>query len=289
VALIDHILGNERLIAVMRSFVRDAMTAAGAPSPGRIINDWKARLAAGEPVPAFYISATNLTADRQMVLALDEVQQLRAIADEGTWVLDLASQGVRTENLFTPDPRIQDDLLPLACMTSSSIPFVFPPMRWQIDRVSPASGQDERLSHVCVDGGVVDNTPIDLAVFAGATHILSIELTPLLDYYSDFDATDSSMDNLVGVAGRSFSTAMDGSLLRSINDVVDLNTQVAPAQRCRIYRLAPAVPKSAKATSGDTVAVSPGLVDFDGLYNDKHHEGYSKVFDNTVIAVGVSL
>jgi predicted acylesterase/phospholipase RssA len=271
VMLIDHILGNERLIGVMRRFIHDAMTAAGAPLPGHIINDWKARMAAGTPVPAFYISATNLTADRQIVLALDEVQQLQAIANEGTWVLDLASQGVRTENLFTPDSRLEDDLLPLACMTSSSIPFVFPPMKWQIDRVSPDTGKEERFSHVCVDGGVVDNTPIDLAVFAGATHIISIELTPLLDYNSNFEPADSSMDNLVGVAGRSFFTAMDGSLLRSISDVVDINTRVAPAQRCRIYRLAPVIPKSAQATDGNTVAVSPGLVDFDGVYNNKNH------------------
>lgn len=271
VALNDHVLDNQPLITLMSTFILNAMTAAGAPSPGLIIDDWKARLAAGRPVPAFYVSATNLTADRQLVLALDHVQQLQTVANEGTWVLDLANQGVMSDNLFTPGANISDGLLPLACMTSSSIPFVFPPMKWQINRMPSGTTQVQSLSHICVDGGVVDNTPIDLAVFAGATHIISVELTPLLRYSTQVDVTDSSMQNFAGVAGRSFSAAMDGSLLRSISDIVDLNAQVPANQRCQIYRLAPVIPQSAQATDKSTVGISPGLVDFDGTYNAKNH------------------
>jgi hypothetical protein len=271
VALTDHVLENGQLISLMRSFIANAMTAAGATSPGDITGDWKARLAAGKPVPALYVSGANLTANRQTVLALDQVQQLETVANEGTWVVDLANQGVMTDNLFRPNSAMTGDLLSLACMTSSSIPFVFPPIRWQIDRYSPVTTKVETLEHLLVDGGVVDNTPIDLAVFAGATHIISIELTPLLDYNSVFDAIDPSTLNLVGVAERSFFTAMSGSLLRSIGDVVDLNSQIPQNQQCRIYRLAPVIPNLATATDGTSVTVSPGLVDFDGAYNGNNH------------------
>jgi hypothetical protein len=275
VGLTDHVLDNKQLIELMSTFISNSQTAAGeTPAPGLIIGDWKAHLAAGQPVPAFYLSATNLTADRQLVMAVDQVQHLQTVANEGTWVLDLASQGVMTDNLFTPGPETAADILPLACMTSSSIPLVFPPMKWQINRtqtLATGATQEQTLLHVLVDGGVVDNTPIDLAVFAGATHIISIELKPLLDYNSLFDVTDSSVDNLVGVAARSFFTAMDGSLLRSISDIVDLNAKLPANQQCLIYRLAPMIPEKAQATDGNWVGVSPGLVDFDGTYNANNH------------------
>lgn len=269
VMLADHVLANTRIIGLMSQFVQGSMMAAGAQH-SRIVDEWKARHNAGKKVPAFYISTTNLTADRLMIFALDDPAHLSALANDGTWVVDLAGQAPLDLNLFHVRPDSEQDPLVRACMTSSSVPFAFPPITWHLRHMSDATVPvEEDVSHVFVDGGVVDNTPIDLAVFADATHVISVELTPLLDY-TDVPTTDTAMDNLVGVGERSFFTAMDGSLLRSISDVVFVNAQLPPSKQMHIYRLAPLLSKDATATDGTSIQITPGLLNFDGVFNDNH-------------------
>ncbi|MCH9816749.1 MAG: patatin-like phospholipase family protein [Actinomycetia bacterium] len=64
-------------------------------------------------------------------------------------------------------------------LASSSVPMMFPPRR-----IGPDS---------YVDGGIVQNTPLEAAVLAGATDIVAILAAPLRIPQSDVDYTQASM------------------------------------------------------------------------------------------------
>lgn len=120
---------------------------------------------------------------------------MRDLLAADLWFVDLARGGGQgpkspptrpSPNYFMaqPAPANLDLDLVRAAVTSSSIPVAFPPQRWTVARTFNKPGLlpvTQTGEHLLVDGGVVDNSPIDVAVTAGATHILSIELTPLFN------------------------------------------------------------------------------------------------------------
>src|SRR5205823_1229910 len=98
VFLVDHVMGNEQLIALMTTFIGESIHDFNLSHPhaatGNIIEIWTKRKHRHlEKVPSLYVSGTDLTADRVMVFALGDRKDLEEIANDGMWVVDLASQG----------------------------------------------------------------------------------------------------------------------------------------------------------------------------------------------------
>ena len=121
-----------------------------------------------------------------------------------------------------------------------------------------------------------------MAKLAGAKHIISIELTPLFLYN---DAPNTSEDyNIVSILSTSFDAAMTGSLQRNLSYIGVANEGSLEDSKTNIYRIAPLVPESVKVCidsecqnnqeefheKSQEIKVSPGIIAFDGLYNDRH-------------------
>ena len=201
--------------------------------------------------------------------------------DKGMWVVDLTREAKLdpkiTPNLFHPIADMKD-LLTTATITSTAIPVAFPPVKWSIVHKS-TDDHDQILKHVCVDGGVLDNTPIDIAMLAGATHIISIELDPILNplYDKDVDFEDTKY-NLATVGLSSFMTSMDASLLNRIGMVVDKNKEKLQNSQqkgiVQIYRLAPLIKRDK-----NNKKTSIGVIDFNGAYDSTTHHLIMSLYD----------
>src|SRR5207253_3462331 len=126
------------------------------------------------------LTTANLTASRLTVFALAGPGLLASLADRGMWTVDLTGKvsqfedpkrGRWSENLLhvSQMPPESRELLVEAALTSCNIPMAFPTKRWKFSR--ERGGGPEVITQDLVDGGVLDSSPIDIAVLAGATHI----------------------------------------------------------------------------------------------------------------------
>jgi hypothetical protein len=171
-------------------------------------------------------------------------------------------------------------LLVGAVLTSAAIPAAFPPKRWSF------SSQGENYSHWMVDGGVVDNRPIDIAVKAGATFIVSFELTPLLSHSTELARIVVKRPKLDEVITDSFiDTAMNASFYRYFEDLV-YNNDPKNGQTTKpvpIYRMAPMMyAEHPGGSPGNGVSIpeehSIGVYDFNGK-RDKNGALLMGLFD----------
>jgi predicted acylesterase/phospholipase RssA len=301
----ENILPATNLLALLASVM------GGACPPGQtVLTKWRSM--STQSRPELLLGGTDMTSQRQMVFAIANKTTLESLATDDTWVTDLTgytdpatantaitsqspSRVIPTE-IFTPlntatMANLSDhSLIAKATMTSSALPFAFPPQRWYLGHLDPNTpaprvpatatapaipaigpAMESFLPHIFMDGGIVDNSPIDLAVVAGATHVVSIELHPLPSFGDDFrDAyflrDDNETFGFGKIAYGVFNIGMSGSLMRSIEDVVEANASLSSGKQIRIYRMAPLVPDSANI-GGNSVDLSVGIIDFDGAYN----------------------
>lgn len=260
--LTDRLIENVHIRKLLRDLMQKALGTrpAGRPAAQIIVEQWKRQRR-----PELLLTATNLTASRLTVFALARPETVRALASEGLWTVDLAGDASLEECVLKPIVNRESEPLLDAVMTSATFPMAFPPMKWSLQReVNP--GTASVLNHIFVDGGVIDNSPIDLAAKAGATHIISIELKPLMAnswLSTNWPADDSKTYNLANIGYGTFFTAMDGALLSSINSLVARNTE--NSSRVEIYRLAPL-----QADIENDRPITPSTFDFDGLYDSNH-------------------
>lgn len=97
--------------------------------------------------------------------------------------------------------------MPLAIRASMSLPVIFAPV--------------VRNGETLVDGGIVLNMPVELALAAGATHIIAVNVsTPLNAGSADISA--------LGVAGRMNSVMMQSNVLESIALLRDGDILITP-------------------------------------------------------------
>lgn len=301
----------ENILPPMNMLTLLASVMGGACPVGQtVLTKW--RSLGTQNRPELLMAGTDMTSQRQMVFAIANKKTLESLATDDTWVTDLAgyidpatantaitsqspSRVIPTE-IFTPlntgtMANLSDhSLIAKATMTSSALPFAFPPQRWYLGHLDPNTpaprvpatatapaipaigpAMESFLPHIFMDGGIVDNSPIDLAVVAGATHIISVELHPLPSFGDDFrDAyflrDDNETFGFGKIAYGVFNIGMSGSLIRSIEDVVEANAALSSGKQIRIYRMAPLVPDSANV-GGNSVDLSVGTIDFDGAYN----------------------
>ncbi|MDQ1698765.1 MAG: hypothetical protein QOG34_628, partial [Frankiaceae bacterium] len=165
---------------------------------------WQANVArrAAHPIELL-VTGTDVSAGRLAIFALAKQQTVQRLSDAGLWTVDLlndqrpAPTGL---NVLVPTPT-PADVLVKAVVTSAAIPVAFPTVDWGLQFTGrnaqaglpgppPIGAQTGVFHHRFVDGGVADNSPIDVAVAAGATHVVSIELMPLGAWTYDLPARD---------------------------------------------------------------------------------------------------
>jgi predicted acylesterase/phospholipase RssA len=262
--LVNHIFTQDKLRQALLGFTVDALGESHS-----IVRAWREQ--SGHR-PALYVAGTDLSCKRQIVFALDRRERLDELAASGVWVVDLAHQNAPTDTVLTPNSRMVGDLAVEATLSSAALPIAFPPTTWYLDRVPAGAPTAETLRQVVVDGGVVDNSPLDLAVLAGATHVLLLELNPLVDAIEPQVKWDSDAPGgLLQVVWDTMNTAIDGGNRRGVELVVALNSLLPSNQRVVVHRFAPLIPREAYPHDGRLTKVSIDIIDFNGAYNNSHN------------------
>jgi len=261
----DHVLDPAKL---QRMLVRYLATAPGVRQPASTserfaLTDWLARRTSA---PDLYLVGADVTARRTLVFAVARAASLQHLTGQSNfWLVDLAAAATETHRRIFRPLGMASPLI-TAVLSSAASPLVFPPRRWTVQR--PVQG--DTLAHDVVDGGVVDNSPIDVARRAGATHIVSFELTPLLSFTIRTPVRETRARNLTTVLLDALETSMDASLLDRIDAIVLANRSASTP--VPIYRIAPLDPAAAQADGrGDVEARTPSFLDFDGVY-DAHEQ-----------------
>jgi predicted acylesterase/phospholipase RssA len=108
----------------------------------------------------------------------------------------------------------------LQCVVASTaVPSAFPsqPIRLY------GAGEGRTVTHRFVDGGVLNNSPIHLAIDAGATHIVSLELDPLTTVHPlQIDDRGRSY-NILEAGVTTFTTLLDRAIERDMRRTVTWN------------------------------------------------------------------
>lgn len=155
-----------------------------------------------------------------------------------------------------------------AVLTSSSIPIAFPPRQWTF-----FSKTKEMFKHWMVDGGIVDNRPIDVAVKAGAKFIVSFELTPLLSATTEMKRIFDEQPKFMEVISKSMIDAsLNAGFYRYFEDLVTKNKK---KPKYTIYRMAPEMyntPDDLNYDAGQNLDEHTiGTYDFNGKFDNERN------------------
>ena len=236
-----------------------------------LVEEWYKRR---DELPELIITATNITLRRECLFTLVRPETYKRLVENGWLAVQIDSHGDEAREyrdipgaLFTlPQNLLQ------TVVASTAVPTAFPT---QEIRIYESEGRKE-VVHRFVDGGVLNNSPLHLAIDSGATHILSLELDPLkTEAPLNADEGDDNY-NLLEAGVTTFTTLLRLSIERDMRRTVTWNrfltahpttlinpkgflrkTDVAPEERKRIvniHRIAPG-------------EMEVDTVEFDGHYN----------------------
>jgi hypothetical protein len=260
--LTDHLLKPDGIRELVSNMIKEVDPSADKTNPGNaVLGKWgEKRKQLSEDAPDFMVTASNVSAYSQLAFAVANADTLSSFSRCQMYAADMTKTSDETPpNQFILHPVNQDrDILLDAIFTSAAYPVAFSPQRWSFSQNVPASGV-RTLSHVYVDGGICNNTPVDLAAMAGASHIISLELTPLMGYPTQ--PADHDDYNLFTILAPLLETSMSSALRNNISALVSDNAE----EKRRIYRLAPVLrPVSGVEPEGPNP--TPTLFDFGGKY-----------------------
>ena len=203
--------------------------------------------------PELIVTATDLTARWECLFALASQERCRLLA-ERSWEVGRIGPGTTATPLTARHLAAVPERDLLRCVVAStSIPGVFPSQRIRMSRLD-GSGRD--VVHDFVDGGVLNNSPMNVALDAGATHVISIELDPLKDVPPLDAAAPSGGEPLVPEnLGETFATLLNLATTEDVVRTVEANHLRAQRSSApmHVYRIAP--------PTRDL-----GTLDFDGHY-----------------------
>lgn len=128
-------------------------------------------------LPEFVITVTDITAGRECLFTLVRPETYRLLRRREWMAIQFDSEpeisaeyGSGSRAMFA----LPENLL-RSVVASSAVPGAFPTQRIGI---YPA-GREQVARHHFVDGGVLNNSPVHVAIDAGATHVISLEILPL--------------------------------------------------------------------------------------------------------------
>lgn len=262
-----QLMNNGGIRAEISAFLKTSPGNVAQHGEQAVRNDWLARANAAAsnhtaPPPELYMTGTNIENSRLMVYAMAAPANMQAVADDATWVVDLpgAIRANLPDSVFYAMPSMPMPLID-AVMSSAALPVAFNPVPWSITRDSDILTNPRKpgvisWNHTAVDGGVMDNCPIDIARRAGATHIVSFELGPLCGYNSPLHMGSipiATPGNFAMVGYSSFDTLMRRVWAREIVDIMEANQAAMGAGKpvVPVYRIGP-VPQAFNIVVGHT-------------------------------------
>lgn len=183
-----------------------------------LVTEWYARQ--GE-LPELIITATDITVGRECLFTLVKPATYRHLVRNGWLAVQLDCDNEKAQQYH----EIEGALLTrgqnlLQCViASTAVPGAFPSQ--EIGIYGPGRRDDVR--HRFVDGGVLNNSPIHLAIDAAATHVISIELDPLV--VEDPLHTDDRNEvfNFLETGVTTFTTLLRRAIERDIRRTVTWN------------------------------------------------------------------
>lgn len=207
----------------------------------------------------FIVTATDLSTSGANLFTLVEPKVYEQLANNGWQVMQLSAGKLPPIYRGSLDCGWVSARDFVTCVVAStSIPGVFPSHRLTLHSLD---GKDD-AEHDFVDGGVLNNTPIHIAIDAGATHVISLELEPLRRERAFMYVERAEPPNLGRNLAETFQTLLSGATRQGIRVSSSWNRQirdapgtVPPGKRLvPIFRMAPRRREL-------------NLIDFNGHYN----------------------
>lgn len=230
-----------------------------------IVSEWYKQ---SESAPQLVVATTDITGGCECMFTLVRPDTYRRLRNHGWMAVQFDAQSElcreyreNPDALLTPAENLLQSVL-----ASTAVPSAFPS---QAISLYSADGSRE-VSHRFVDGGVLNNSPLHLAIDAGATHIISLELDPLT-IRDPLKVDDKAQTYNVLEAGvTTFTTLIDRAIERDVRRTVTWNhfllehpeslSNPTKTERTRkrilpLYRVAP-------------LRREIGTVEFDGRYEN---------------------
>jgi len=240
----------------------------------RIAARWYAM---GEAAPDFILSATDLSATNEALFTLAHPETYHRLAVEQWQVMQIGREAARDPGAYAA-PRmleafcgaVSESYLLQCVVASTSIPGVFPSQRIELYRADGGGS----ITHDFVDGGVLNNAPVHIALDAGSTHVISIELNPLVDRGPLHESTraEGAEPSLVGNLIRTFDTLLTMATGEDIRGAAAWNRRIRAARLAAREKNAP---ESGPTTVKSEVAifrVAPETRRVDTIEFDGHYE-----------------
>lgn len=126
--------------------------------------------------PEFIITGTDISAGHECLFTLVRPETYSLLL-RGEWMavqFDSDAGDAREYRKLSGSLFARPERLLQALVASSAVPGAFPTQRIGIYE----GGSSAVAHHHFVDGGVMNNSPIHIAIDAGATHVISLEILP---------------------------------------------------------------------------------------------------------------
>lgn len=178
-----------------------------------------------DELPELIVTAIDLTLGRECLFTLVRPETYCGLLGRDLMAVQLDSRHPSARDyekfpgaLFTlPENLLQ------CILSSTAVPGAFPAQ--QMGLYQRTSSREVR--HFFVDGGAINNSPIHIAVDAGATHVISLELEPL-ERIDPATVDDRSIGfNLLETGVETFSSLLKLSTEKDVRRTVAWNTFLA--------------------------------------------------------------
>lgn len=187
-----------------------------------VVREWYSR---PDELPELIITAADITVGRECLFTLVRPETYKALIEQGWMAVqidsddDAAKRHHEIDGALFVSPRSL-----LECVVASSaVPSAFPSQRLEIY----SSGGAKSAWHRFLDGGVLNNSPLHIAIDAGASHIISLELDPLKDV-DPLKVEDSSGGlNLLEAGVVTFAALLDRAVERDMRRTITWNRFLA--------------------------------------------------------------
>lgn len=230
--------------------------------------------------PEFIVTTTNLTNKCGMLFALVGKETYKRLVKDDWYTVQLLDQQGDSSEFFREivgdtDLSLYEKSFALftdgsqlvrSVLSSTSIPVVFPSQTLQIYDTKGASYS--KTNHY-TDGGVLNNSPIHVAIAAGATHVISIELDDLrfLPFQEFADEKDKNRSyTMIDTLTRTFFTLLTSATSEDVSRSASWNKVLVSSKKeldhrrmVQIYRIAPTPSNEVKPI---------GVIDFNGRYEN---------------------
>ena len=187
----------------------------------RIVEAWHK----DEHAPELILTATDISLRRECLFTLARPETYRRLV-RSEWVAVQFDSGGDTAQAYRRQAgalfSLSENFLE-SIVGSTAVPGAFPAQ--EIGLYGPAGRHEVR--HVFVDGGVLNNSPVHIAIDAGATHMISLEVEPLGTTQA-LDVDDRKQNyNLLETAIETFSALLELSTSEDIRRTVTWNRFLA--------------------------------------------------------------